>query len=189
MHARLLPADDPTTVRDALLALIHHPRARLLGRWNWKAALTSSIGRGTLFFCANLMRGFEAAQAAFLTELVLRAATSGFYGTVTQTFRSVEPRRDATLAAVVLLPGLSHSVELIVHWFRGTEALGLSIGASVVLTVVSTAFNLHVMRHGVLTVGAGSQSLAADLGKLPGLILSFFGVRSRPPSVRHSLDT
>ena len=35
------------------------------------------------------------------------------------------------------------------------------------------------MRHGVLTVGAGSQSLAADLRKLPGLALSFLGVRSR----------
>jgi hypothetical protein len=189
MHARLLPAEDPATVRDALLSLICHPRARLLGRWNWKAALTSSIVRGTLFFCVNLAHGWDAAQAAFLTELVLRAATSGFYGTVTQTFRSVEPRRAATVAALVLLPVLSHSVEWVVHLFRGTEALGLSIGASVVLTGVSTAFNLHVMRHGVLTVGAGSQSLAADFKKLPDLVLSFLGARSRPLTPRHILDT
>ena len=33
MHTRLLPADDPRTVRDALSALICHPRARLLERW------------------------------------------------------------------------------------------------------------------------------------------------------------
>ena len=189
MPTRLLPADDPETVREALLDLICHPRARLLERWNWKAALTSAIARGTLFFCLNLVNGFDAAQAAFLTELVLRAATSGFYGTVTQTFRSVEPRRSATVIALVLLPLLSHSVELVVHWLRGTEALGLSIGASVLLTVVSTAFNLHVMRHGVLTVGAGSQSLAADLKKLPGLVFSFLGVRSRPLTPRQILDT
>ncbi len=142
-----------------------------------------------MFFCVNLARGFDAAQAAFVTELVLRAATSGFYGTVTQTFRSVEPRRTATIAASVLLPVLSHSVELAVHWFRGTEALGLSIGSSVALTVVSTAFNLHAMRHGVLTVGAGSQSLGADLRKLPGLVSSFLGVRSRPLAPRQILDT
>ena len=189
MHARLLPADDPTTVREALLVLICHPRARLLGRWNWKAAFTSSIARGALFFCANLVHGFDAAQAAFLTELVLRAATSGFYGTVTQTFRSVEPRRAATVAALVLLPGLSHSVELVVHWLRGTEALGLSIGSSVALTLISTAFNLHVMRHGVLTVGVGSQSLAADLMELPALMSSFFGMRSRRLTPRRILDT
>ena len=92
------------------------------------------------------------------------------------------------MAASVLLPGLSHSVELVVHWFRGTQALGLSIGASVALTMISTAFNLHVIGHGVLR-SHGSQSLAADLRKLPRLALSFLGVRSRPPAARKILDT
>ena len=182
MHARLLPADNPTTVRDALFSFDLPSATRVCSDdGTGKPRCTGSIVRGTLFFCVNLIRGFDAAQAAFLTELVLRAATSGFYGTVAQTFRSVEPRRTATVAALVLLPVLSHSVEFVVHWLRGTEALRLSIGASVVFTVVSTAFNLHAMRHGVLTVGAGSQSLSADLREAasPGLRASSARDRGR----------
>ena len=42
MHARLLPADNPTTVRDALLALICHPRERLLGRYGFHDCSTTT---------------------------------------------------------------------------------------------------------------------------------------------------
>jgi hypothetical protein len=57
---------------------------------------------------------------------------------------------------------------------RGTEALLLSVAASALLTVGSSAFNLHLIRHGVLTVGTDdSQSLVHDLRRLPVMMLGF----------------
>ncbi len=93
-----------------------------------------------------------------------------------------------TAAAVVILPLVSHSIEFAAHWTRGTEALAASIGASALFTVISTAFHLHAMRQGVLTVGNGSQSLAADLRAIPGLLLSFVGLRSRYRAGCHPVD-
>ncbi len=165
--------DGPRTLQEAWASLGGHPR-QWLRQWHWKAALASALVRAALFFAVNLTEGLEAARGAALTEAMLRGLTSGFYGAVTARFRSVEPRWAATAAVSVLLPVVSHTVEFLVHFARGTEALVRSIAASALLTVLSTAFNLHLMRHGVLTVGAGSQSLVRDLRALPHLLLSFF---------------
>jgi hypothetical protein len=133
--------------------------------------------RGGLFFFVNLTSSLAAAQAALITEFLLRAITSGFYGAVTQRFRRVEPRWAATVTVSVLLPILSQTMELGVHWLRGTKALLLSVAVSALFTVGSSAFNLHLMRHGILTVGAGSQSLLHDLRTLPVVMLGVVGVR------------
>lgn len=150
--------------------------------WNWKAALTSSIVRGAVFFAVNLTAGLDAARAALITELALRAVTSGFYGAITARFRRMEPQWAATVTAAALLPLLSHAVEWLVHWLRHTEALAASIAASACLTVVSTAFNLHIMRQGVLIVGTGSQPLRQDLRALPRLVATFVGLKPASPN-------
>lgn len=162
----------PRTVLGALASLGGDPR-RWVREWNWKAALTSSISRGLLFFCVNLTAGWDAARAAMLTEVCVRAVTAGFYGSLTARFRHVQPAWAATATAGVLLPLVSHGVELMVHWRRGTDALAASIAASVLWTVLSTAFNLHLMRHGVMIVGDGSPSLRDDLRALPRLARRF----------------
>lgn len=169
---------EPRSVTGVFRWLLTHPIDRLVWRWNWKAAVLSATSRGILFFAVNLAGGLDAARAAFVTEFVVRAASSGFYGTITQSFRAVEPRWAGTAAALVVLPLVSHSVELAAHWMRGTESLALSISASVIFTLISTAFHLHVMRQHVLTVGGGSQSLLADLRAMPRLFLSFLGIRT-----------
>lgn len=176
------------TVGAVLHALVRHPIDRVVRRWNWKAATLSAFSRALLFFAVNLTEGFAAAQAAFVTEFAVRAVTSGFYGTITQSFRLAEPKWAATAAAIVLLPLVSHSIEFAAHWVRGTEALAASISASALFTVISTAFHLHAMRQGVLTVGGGSQSLLADLKAMPGLLLSFAGLRGRRPMGRRPVD-
>ncbi len=179
-------APEPTDVRGVLQGLIVHPVDRLARRWNWKAAVLSALSRGALFFAVNLGAGLDAARAALVTEFVLRAAMSGFYGTLTQSFRRVEPKWAGTAAAVVVLPLVSHSMELLAHWARGTAALLPSLAASVLFTVISTAFHLHVMRQNVLTVGRASQSLSADLKAMPRLFLSFLGVRGHRVECRAS---
>lgn len=149
------------------------PGTHLLRRWNWKSALLSSGSRGLVFFCVNLPAGHHAAIAALNTELALRLATSGFYGALTEAFRDVEPAWHGMGAAMVLLPVLAHSLELCVHWLRGTAELTTSILASVAFTLLSTAFNVFAMRRGVLVVGRGSQPLHRDLLRMPSLISEF----------------
>ena len=107
------------------------------------------------------------------TELVFRAVTSGFYGAMTEAFREAEPAWAAALTVMILLPLANHSLELVVHWMRGTQKLLPSILASIVLTIFSTLFNFYVMRRGTLIVGAGRTSLGTDLLRIPGHVLDF----------------
>src|SRR5262249_8625941 len=129
--------------------------------------------RASLFFATNLAAGLPAAVAAMKTELIFRGVTSGFYGALTEAFREAEPPWAAAVTVAVLLPLTNHSVELLVHWMRGTQKLFSSILASVVLTAFSTLFNLYVMRRGALIVGTGRGSLAADLVRMPRLAFDF----------------
>lgn len=161
------------TVPDVFRRLARHPMRDLLLRWNWKSAVTSALFRGVIFFTANLAAGLDAAMAAFITELGFRMCTSGFYGALTEAFRRATPPHLAMITVLLLLPTISHSLELVVHWWRGTVMLGASIAASVAFTVLSTAFTLFIMRRGVMIVGEGRQSLAADLRQFPALVGAF----------------
>jgi len=171
------------TLRQALLRLLRYPVQLLFHRWNWKSAVLSSLLRASLFFAVNLNAGLPAAIPAMKTELVFRAVTSGFYGALTESFRDVTPAWEAAVAVMVLLPLANHSIELLVHWIRGTHNLYSSILASVILTAFSTLFNFYIMRRGALIVGSGRRSLLADLRRLPRLTLDF--VTWLPRYIRH----
>jgi hypothetical protein len=162
-----------------LYDLARHPHGQLVRRWNWKSAVLSSLFRSSLFFVANLSAGPDAAQAAFLTELAYRGVTAGFYGALTQAFRDARPAWAGMVAAMILLPGVSHLLEFIVHWFRGTPNLTESVALSVAFTALSTSFNLFAMRRGALIVGGDSSSLLRDLRRMPALMCSFAGAMVR----------
>jgi hypothetical protein len=153
--------------------LTRRPVLYLVRRWNWKSAVLSSLVRSVLFFVANIGAGLPAARSAFLTELVFRSSTAGFYGALTQALRDARPVWTGTVAGMVLLPVTTHLLEFAVHSLRGTERLGASIALSVAFTALSTSFNLYAMRRGALTVGEGSQSLSHDLRRMPLLVLDF----------------
>ena len=161
------------SIGEAVGRLVRHPVRCLIRRWNWKSAVLSSLVRSGIFLAANAGAGASAAWSAFLTELVFRAGTAGFYGAMTQAFRDVEPPWTGTLAAVVILPLTAHTLEFFVHWERGTARLAASMAASVGFTVISTAYNLYAMRQGALIVGEGSESIWRDLGRTPRLIAAF----------------
>lgn len=145
---------------------------RVLTRsWNWKAALLSSLYRGGLFFAVNLGAGLHSALGAMGAEFAYRGITAGFYGALTQTASRSSPRRAAAVTAGIVV--LSHGVEFTVHWLRGTPNLRGSIAASACFTVLSTLFNLHAMRRGVLVTGSGGSSFWADLRALPRTLVSF----------------
>lgn len=170
---------EPTSVAGVLGWLVRHPWRAVGCRWNYKSAIFSALIRASLFFAINRRAGFEAATSAMITESVFRFATSGFYGAITQAFRRAEPPWAAMIGALVLLPAVSHSLELAVHWLRGTPELAASIVASVALTVVSTSFNLFVMRRGVLIVGEAGRSIVDDLRALPRLFVLFVTTLAR----------
>jgi hypothetical protein len=167
------PEPSGVTVRDVFASLARHPYDAVIRRWNWKMAAVSAVTRGLLFLFVNLAAGPQAALKAAALEFVLRGCTSGFYAAITQAFRRAEPAWAGTLTAMVLLPALVHSVELLVHWIGGTPFLGRSIGASVALTAFTTQLYLFVARRNVLIVGGGHYTLKEDVRRLPGVIMEY----------------
>jgi hypothetical protein len=164
------------SVAGVLRELARNPVGLLIRRWNWKSALLSSLFRAVIFFFANLAAGWRAALGAMSVELLYRGVSAGFFGALTQSFRRAQPAWLATMAAMVLLPLGSHSLELAVHWARGTPKLAASIVSSVIFTVLSTLFHLYAMRRGILIVGSGSRSMAADFRAMPRIVGGFLAV-------------
>jgi hypothetical protein len=153
--------------------IANRPYEYLVRRWNWKSAVTSAILRGGIFFSTNLAAGRGAALGAMLTEAAYRMLLSGGIGSITQALRKCDPAWAAALTASVVLPLFSHIVELTVHILRGTARIRASIGASVAFTILSTLFNLYVMREGVLVTGDEGKPLAQDMARIPVLIVKF----------------
>jgi hypothetical protein len=164
------------SVSGVLSDLLHDPLGLLVRRWNWKAALLSSLFRAAIFFFANLAAGWRAAVAAMFVELLYRGASAGFFGALTQAFRQAQPVWLATTTAMVLLPLTSHSLEFAIHLARGTPKLITSIVSSVIFTMLSTLFNLYAMRRGVLIMGSEGRSFVADLRALPRILGEFLAV-------------
>jgi hypothetical protein len=154
--------------------MAHNDQSSKAAVWNWKSAFFSSICRGAVFFFANLSHGFAAAQGAMLAEFAYRAVTAGFYGALTQACRKSAPRGRPVILLIIGLPLGQHALEFAIHWMRHTPALKASIISSVVFTVISTLFNLHAMRKGVLVAGGEGRPIAEDLRAIPGTIISFF---------------
>jgi hypothetical protein len=159
---------------------------RACGRaWNWKSALVSTLSRAAIFFVVNLPAGLAAATAAGQTEFVYRAIASGFYGALTEWFAGLGNTRATTLAALVVVPGVAHTVEFVIHWWAGTPVLGPAILASVAFSVVTTRLNLFAMRRGLLVVGPGCRSLPADVRDLTRLLwLTLVRFTSPTPGTR-----
>jgi hypothetical protein len=164
------------TVHEALFSLVSRPVDLVVRRWNWKAAVFSSLIRGIIFLIANLTAGWKAAVGAMLAEWLYRAMTSGFYGAITQTLGETEPEWHGALAAMILLPISSHSMEFLVHYLRHTPHLKASIISSMSFTAISTLFNLYAMRRGTMIVGKNCASLAQDMRDMPGVIGGFLAV-------------
>lgn len=166
------------TVGEVFAGLCSNPAELLLRRWNWKSSLWSSICRSSLFFVVNYGAGLAAAAEAMAVEFVYRAIAAGFYGALTQSFRHVEPGWRGMAAATLLLVTVSHSTELLLHWWRGTPNLWTSILASMCFTVMTTMFNLRAMRAGVLVTGQDGHGLLTDLRLLPAALRGQRGAAS-----------
>jgi hypothetical protein len=176
-----------TSVSGVCRQILSNPLQTIVLRWNWKSALFSSSIRALIFFFANLSAGFHAASGAMGAEFAYRAVFAGFYGALTQAFRRAEPAWKANVVAMIALPAISHGLEFVVHFLRGTPNLKTSIVSSVVFTAISTLYNLYAMRRGALVVGDGEASVLDDLRRTPRLIAGFLA--SGPRWVLEKLRT
>src|SRR5581483_1163910 len=167
------------TVSEALGTIAKNPAEMLVRRWNWKSALFSSTLRALVFLFANLAAGWHAAVGAGLAEFLYRGISAGFYGAITQALREAEPEWMACVAAMVILPLVSHSIEAAIHILRGTPKIITSIVSSAIFTTISTLFNVYAMRRGALVTGDGGDTIAGDLRRVPGLIWGFVAAGPR----------
>ena len=106
-------------------------------------------------------------------EFLYRAVAAGFYGSMTERFARMRSERRVTWAAMMVVPGISHVVELAIHLWAGTPMLGWSVAGSVAFSILTTRFNLFAMRRGSLTVGHGSATWWQDLKAMPALFVAF----------------
>jgi hypothetical protein len=166
-------SEQTLSVADAIRNIVTQPRRYLLDQWNWKSAVTSAVIRGLLFFATNISAGFQAATWALLLQFVYRAATSGFWGSITQAMRYAQPRWLAGLTVGVGLTALAHLLEFLIHWWGGTAELKRSVIVSIGFTVISNLFNLYVMQRNALVVGDEGDSLWKDMARMPRLIGGF----------------
>lgn len=163
------------TLAGATWFLLRHPTHVLLRRWNWKSPFLSCLFRGSIFFALNITAGLGAALAAMVTEMGYRVVVSGFFASVTQWFRLVQPAWKGALTVMVVIPAVNHTLEFIVHWISGTPQLTISILVSACVSALSASFQFFIMRQGVLIVEPGSASLSRDLTRLPRAIVRLPG--------------
>lgn len=158
------------TVAETIGHMARHPMRFLMTQWNWKAGLLSALLRGAIFFGSTLSVGAAAAARTLMVDAAFRVPMAGVCAAIVQALRWAEPRWLATAIVLLGVPALSHTVEIGVHVTAATPALWRAVAGSVALSIASSAVELVLMRHGVMTVGPGSGSPASDIRRLVRLL-------------------
>jgi len=106
-------------------------------------------------------------------EALYRAGTAGFFAAFTQALRHRRPKWLTMLLVAVLIPAISLVLDCLLHLAMGTPNLTRGMLVATVVSAVTSLFNWYSMRRGTLLVGRTGMSFAADLYRLPQLILQF----------------
>lgn len=161
------------TVGTALLQVLSNPFYYFIQQWNWKSALFGAFNRGTIFLVATMKRGRMEMSVAVVVEILFTCATAGIYAAFTQAMRFAEPEWLAAGVVALAIPGALYGADYFAHVWTGMHNVRPAVGFATGLSVVSTLFNLFIMRRGAMVVGEGSQPLWRDLIRIPGLIVQF----------------
>ena len=195
IHLSVTEADDleeihdgQISIGDVLRSIVQHP-FQIVKRWNWKVALIGSLVRASFYFTVYRAsrESWIVTLTAVLVEIAFRFLTSGLFGALVQSFRRASPAWLATTIVTLLFPVLSHLIEYLTHfaqenWFSSIfpkpdsdDARLRTFAISVLFSVLSALFNMYMMRHGVLLVGAGEEtkSFKDDLKSVPKLVVDF----------------
>ena len=161
------------TVGHAFLQLLHHPAHYFIRHWNWKSALFSAGNRGTIFFVATMRRGRVEMSVAVLVEITFSVTVAGVYAAFTQAMRFARPEWLGTAIVALALPSALLGMDYLAHLYTGMHHMRPALTFATALSVVSSLFNLFVMRRGALIVGEQGDSLLRDLKRMPVLIAKF----------------
>ncbi len=168
------PVGDPhTTVGHALLQLLRNPFYYFIRHWNWKSALFAAFNRGTIFFVATMKRGRMEISVAVLVEIIFSCATSGIYAAFTQAMRFAQPGWLAACIVALGIPSALYGFDYLAHVYTGMHNVRPAVTFATGLSVLSTLFNLFIMRRGAMVVGEDSQPLWRDLMRIPVLLVQF----------------
>ena len=162
-----------TSVGKALFQVLSSPFYYFIRRWTWKSALFGAFNRGTIFLIATMKRGRVEMSVAVLVEILFTCATAGIYAAFTQALRFAEPEWLGACVVALVIPGALYGADYFAHVWTGMHNVRPAVGFATGLSVVSTLFNLFIMRRGAMVVGEGSQPLWRDLIRIPGLIVQF----------------
>jgi hypothetical protein len=167
------PGDPHTTVSKALLHLLRNPFYYFIRHWNWKSALFAAINRGTIFFVATMKRGRMEMSVAVLVEIIFSCAASGIYAAFTQAMRFAQPGWLAACIVALGIPSALYGFDYLAHVYTGMHNVRPAATFATGLSVLSTLFNLFIMRRGAMVVGEDSQPLWRDLMRIPVLLVQF----------------
>ncbi len=165
--------DPHTTVGQALLQLLRNPFYYFIRHWNWKSALFAAFNRGTIFFVATMKRGRMEMSVAVLVEIIFSCAASGIYAAFTQAMRFAEPGWLAACIVALGIPSALYGFDYLAHVYTGMHNVRPAVTFATGLSVLSTLFNLFIMRRGAMVVGEDSQPLWRDLMRIPFLLVQF----------------
>jgi len=160
-------------VGEALLEVLRHPFYYFVRHWNWKSALFGAINRGTIFFIATMKRGRIEMSVAVLVEILFTCATAGIYAAFTQAMRFAQPGWLAACIVAIGIPSALYGVDYFAHLWTGMHNVRPAVSFATGLSVLSTLFNLFIMRRGAMVVGEQSQPLWRDLIRIPVLLVQF----------------
>jgi hypothetical protein len=85
-----------------------------------------------------------------------------------------EPRWLANLVIVLAVPLGSQTTDYLVHSMAGTANVRIATIGTLIFSLVSAMFHLHVMQNGAMLVGKQGHSFASDMKQMPRLVATFF---------------
>jgi hypothetical protein len=164
---------NPPQVWSVVSGLLRHPIHSFVTCWNWKAASLSMILRVPIYVGTTFKYGWQATTIAGSVEAVFSAGAAGVYAAFTQAVRYAEPQSTVGILLLILLPTITLILDSLFHYAMRTPNLIVGISVSLVVSVLSSAFNWYSMRRGTLLMGPGGRSFSRDLISIPLLIARF----------------
>jgi hypothetical protein len=153
--------------------LLRHPVHSFISCWNWKAAALSIILRAPIYVATTFKFGWRATTIAATVEAVFSSAAAGVYAALTQAIRYATPEGVVAAILLVVLPAITLVLDALFHYIMRTPNLTTGVAVSLVVSVLSSAFNWYSMRRGTLLVGEKARPFASDIVSLPLLIARF----------------
>jgi hypothetical protein len=164
------PSQPPETTGAVAAYVLTHPWDVFVLRWNWKAAVLSSLFRGGAFTLALARVADGDVLRTVLVEALFRVAVGGFWGSLLQEFRRAQPRWLAGIWVAIVLPATAHALEFValtgIH--AGPRRTGMIV--SIAISAGSLLINLGLMRRGLFVTGDGGESLVSDLRRIPSAL-------------------